>query len=216
MGATTTLTIGELAQAAGVTTRTIRYYVAEGLLPPPLGGGRAASYGDEHLQRLELIKLLKEEFLPLNEIRVLLAGLDDNAVRDLLSQKRQPPPPPAQETAKEYLQALLDPPAASPSLLRQAVKKKAHSLSSSSALAQPLFSLTRNRVGAQRAPVAKEAARQAAQPKSPQEPATVWQRYPLHPDVELHIRQPPSDMRLRAQLDRLIADIRRLIEGPDL
>ena len=103
-------TIGQLAQAAGVTRRTIHYYVAQGLLPPPQSGGRAASYSAKHLQRLELIKLLKQEFLPLHEIKALLDGLDDEAVQSLLSEKRAAAPTPARETAKEYLRALLHPP----------------------------------------------------------------------------------------------------------
>ena len=98
MGAGTTYTIGELARAADVTKRTIRYYVAQGLLPPPYGSGRAATYSSEHLYRLELIKLLKQEFLPLSEIKTLLDGLDDRAVRYLVSEKRQPPPAPAPAT----------------------------------------------------------------------------------------------------------------------
>jgi len=36
------LTLVELAEAAGVPARTIRYYIAKGLLPSPLVGGRPA------------------------------------------------------------------------------------------------------------------------------------------------------------------------------
>src|SRR5262245_48280104 len=104
-------TIGELAQAADVTIRTIRYYVAEEVLPPPLGNGRAALYTQEHLDRLRLVMILKEEFLPLPEIRSLLSGLDHQAVLELLAERRQaePPPPPTPNSAKEYLQTLLSP-----------------------------------------------------------------------------------------------------------
>jgi DNA-binding transcriptional MerR regulator len=103
--------IGELAQTAAVTTRTIRYYVAEELLPPPEGSGRAATYSGEHLARLELIKILKDEYLPLQEIRTLLRGLDYRAVQELLAQKQRSDasPLPAQNSAKEYLQRLLAP-----------------------------------------------------------------------------------------------------------
>ena len=61
--------IAELAQRAGVTPRTIRYYVAEGLLPPPGGRGQRRAYGPEHLERLETIRQLKAAYLPLHEIR---------------------------------------------------------------------------------------------------------------------------------------------------
>ena len=47
-----TLTLVELAEASGVPARTIRFYIAKGLVPPPLVGGRAAWYGEEHLNEL--------------------------------------------------------------------------------------------------------------------------------------------------------------------
>jgi DNA-binding transcriptional MerR regulator len=61
--------IAELARRAGVTPRTIRYYVAEGLLPAPAGRGQRRAYGPEHLDRLEAIRELKAAYLPLHEIR---------------------------------------------------------------------------------------------------------------------------------------------------
>src|SRR5688572_6152833 len=66
--------IAELAQRAGVTPRTIRYYVAEGLLPPPGGRGQRRAYGPEHLERLDAIRQLKAAYLPLHEIRRRLAA----------------------------------------------------------------------------------------------------------------------------------------------
>ena len=68
------LSIGELAKASGVTRRTIRYYVELGLLPPPEGAGRAAVYGDEHLERLRRIQELQATRLSLEEIRDHLAA----------------------------------------------------------------------------------------------------------------------------------------------
>jgi len=62
------MTIQELADRAEVTTRTIRYYVEQGVLPPP-ERGRPAEYTEEHVARLALIKRLKEQYLPLEEIR---------------------------------------------------------------------------------------------------------------------------------------------------
>ena len=67
-------TISELAERAGVTRRTIRYYVELGLLPPPQGQGRAALYGPEHLDRLRAITKLQSSRLTLEEIREFLAA----------------------------------------------------------------------------------------------------------------------------------------------
>ncbi len=59
----------ELADAAGVTPRTVRYYIAQGLLPSPGRLGAGTRYGSEHLDRLRLIRGLQDEGLSLSEIR---------------------------------------------------------------------------------------------------------------------------------------------------
>jgi len=66
--------IEELADLGGVTRRTVRYYVQEGLLPPPLGLGRGRHYGAEHLERLLRVKSLQEQGLPLSAIQEALAA----------------------------------------------------------------------------------------------------------------------------------------------
>ena len=100
------LTIGGLSEAADVTARTIRYYVSEGLLAPPEKGGRGATYNDEHLARLLLIKRLKEEYLPLQEIVTLLRGLDRREVFGLLEQKKKSRTR-TRSAAKQHLKELL-------------------------------------------------------------------------------------------------------------
>jgi DNA-binding transcriptional MerR regulator len=52
--------IGELASAAGVTVRTVRYYQERKLLPPPRHAGRVAWYSQAHLTRLRVIGQLLE------------------------------------------------------------------------------------------------------------------------------------------------------------
>jgi DNA-binding transcriptional MerR regulator len=64
--------IGELADLASISRRTVRYYIHEGLLPPPLGLGRGNHYGREHLDRLLQVKALQEAGRSLDEIRQLL------------------------------------------------------------------------------------------------------------------------------------------------
>ena len=61
--------VSELAEKAGVTKRTIHYYISKGLLLPPNGNGVNSTYDDSHLERLLLIKKLQSEFMPLNKIR---------------------------------------------------------------------------------------------------------------------------------------------------
>src|SRR5438477_9635850 len=78
------MTIQELADRAEVTTRTIRYYVEQGVLPPP-ERGRPAEYTEEHVARLALIKRLKEQYLPLEEIRDTLQRLSLTEVQALVA-----------------------------------------------------------------------------------------------------------------------------------
>jgi DNA-binding transcriptional MerR regulator len=66
--------IGDLAALGGVSRRTVRYYVQEGLLPAPLGVGRGNHYGPEHLEQLLRVKSLQESGRTLNEIREALDG----------------------------------------------------------------------------------------------------------------------------------------------
>jgi DNA-binding transcriptional MerR regulator len=61
--------IEELAALGGITRRTVRYYVQEGLLPAPLGVGRGRHYGEEHLARLQAVKALQERGLSLEAVR---------------------------------------------------------------------------------------------------------------------------------------------------
>lgn len=64
--------IGDLADLGGVSRRTVRYYVQEGLIPQPLGVGRGNHYGQEHLDRLLHVKALQETGRTLDEIRQVL------------------------------------------------------------------------------------------------------------------------------------------------
>ena len=73
-------TIRDLAVLADTTTRTIHYYTSEGLLPPPRGAKRSASYTPAHLARLRLIAALRDEGLSLAAIRNRLAPLADAQV----------------------------------------------------------------------------------------------------------------------------------------
>lgn len=67
------LSVDDLAAQTGLTVRTVRYYQAEGLLPPPERVGRSARYGSSHLERLQLIADLQGRGLRLQAIRDLLA-----------------------------------------------------------------------------------------------------------------------------------------------
>ncbi|MCH7706366.1 MAG: heavy metal-responsive transcriptional regulator [Chloroflexi bacterium] len=65
--------IGELAKATGLTTKTIRFYEAEGLLPAPartLAGYRV--YRVDDVERLDFIRKAKRIGMTLGEINGIL------------------------------------------------------------------------------------------------------------------------------------------------
>jgi DNA-binding transcriptional MerR regulator len=66
--------IAELAELGGVSRRTVRYYVQEGLLPAPHGVGRGNHYGREHLDRLLAVKGMQEKGWSLERIRLESPG----------------------------------------------------------------------------------------------------------------------------------------------
>lgn len=82
--------IGDLASLGGVSRRTVRYYVQEGLIPPPLGVGRGNHYADEHLEQLLRVKALQEAGRTLHEIRRALGKRSSPAV--LPPSEAQPQP----------------------------------------------------------------------------------------------------------------------------
>ncbi|MEU9607702.1 MerR family transcriptional regulator [Streptomyces sp. NPDC048057] len=66
----------ELAEKAGITVRTLRFYRERGLLPPPRREGRIAWYDDHHLARLRTITALLERGHTLNGIADLAAAFE--------------------------------------------------------------------------------------------------------------------------------------------
>ena len=68
------MTLSEIAEASALPARTIRFYIARGLLNGPVKGGRVAAYTTEHLARLDRIKGLQSEGRTLSEIARMLSG----------------------------------------------------------------------------------------------------------------------------------------------
>ncbi|MBQ0937361.1 MerR family transcriptional regulator [Ideonella paludis] len=70
--------ISDLARATDTPTETIRYYEREGLLPAPArGDNNYRRYSAAHLQRLQVIRRSRALGLSLDEVRALLAVMDE-------------------------------------------------------------------------------------------------------------------------------------------
>ncbi|MFD0273069.1 MerR family transcriptional regulator [Kitasatospora sp. NPDC127111] len=77
--------VEELAEAAGITTRTLRFYRERKLLQPPRKEGRIAWYGEAHLARLRVIAELLERGHTLGGIAELIgAGESGQDVAELI------------------------------------------------------------------------------------------------------------------------------------
>jgi DNA-binding transcriptional MerR regulator len=184
-------TLSELANLAGVTPRTVRYYLAQGLLPAVGISGPGAKYDDAHLARLRVIKRLQQEHQPLADIRRQLETLDDAAVLAIAAEPAPVTPPP--DSALDYIRRVTAP---------------THDV------AEPLL----RRAYAPRLMSADISASTAPPPTPDQLPdATLrlersqWERLSLGPDVELHIRRPlPRSTSKR--VDRLVEIARDLLE----
>ena len=187
----------ELADLAGVTPRTVRYYLAQGLLPAVGQTGPGSKYDAGHLARLRLIRRLQAEHLPLAEIRRRLDGLAEEDIRDLAG---GPEPAPPVGSALDYLRTVLaDPsrgPAASARLMRMAVPMAAPEPDDAGETIERYRSTS------------------APAPTEPT-PATLersqWERIALAPDIELHIRRPLARAQNK-QVDRLVTIARELLE----
>jgi DNA-binding transcriptional MerR regulator len=196
-------TIDELAEQVGVSVRTIRFYIAEGLLPGADSRGRGPSYTEEHLLRLRLARRLVDQHVPLADVRDRLAGLSVDDLRALLAEADQRALRRRSASPKAYLSELLAqahdartrPPAQPPP-----GQPPARSPAQSSPVAPPRAAQRAVRaVAAGAAPTLEHA--QAAIP-----PAT-WRHFRLADGVELHVRadaehqQSPLIRRLLAAAD---------------
>jgi MerR family transcriptional regulator, redox-sensitive transcriptional activator SoxR len=72
------LTIGEVAEATGVPTSTLRYYEKLGIIPPPQRSSGQRRYHPEVLQIMAVIQLGKDVGFSLPEIKELLYGFPED------------------------------------------------------------------------------------------------------------------------------------------
>lgn len=72
------LTLDELEKRSGVSGRTIRYYMLNGLLAGPSGAGQATRYPVGHVGRLRAIRMLQDEGRQLAAIRSELEVTSDD------------------------------------------------------------------------------------------------------------------------------------------
>jgi len=73
------MTIGQVARAAGLRASAIRYYECAGLIPRPLRARGQRRYDLRVLERLALVEFAKQCGFKLAEVRELLNGFGEDA-----------------------------------------------------------------------------------------------------------------------------------------
>jgi len=208
-------TLDDLTAQTGVTVRTVRYYISEGLLPPPHGAGPGTRYTRRHLDRLLLIGALKDAYLPLKEIRRRIAAMTDaeihEAVEQVLSRSGETPaqdndvdavasvmmaPPPddraGRSSAASYIEAVLRDQTREGSVPRAAVRLPP---------------------GPMRFPGAKEPidpVGQVGPVETPDTEPAQWRRLAISPEAELLIEEATYGRR-KDQIEALVAWARRIL-----
>jgi len=195
----TEYSLQDLADLAGATPRTIRYYIAQGLLASPGRVGPGTTYTDGHLNRLRLIRRLQREHLPLAEIRSRLAALDDATVAALVAAT---PTEPSAGSAIDYIRGVLGGdgspeqlPLTPPSPTSPPASPR-NALQDWEPLEMPAFLSSSKRA----------TANEVSTPDRSQ-----WDRILLAPDVELHVRRPLARL-VHKRVERLITIARDILE----
>ena len=173
--ATPLFSLQSLSEAAGIEARTIRSYIERDLLPGPHGLGPKAAYGQDHLDRLKVIRLLREadREMTLDRIRGFLGQLTPEQIAALAAGELKLgsvgfPAPPA-TSALSYLMSLKG---------QNPVAQAAPRLSSGPARGRTPLEELLDVLGAAlpRAQVARAVR------------SETWHRVPITPDVELAVR----------------------------
>jgi DNA-binding transcriptional MerR regulator len=83
--------MAELEEATGLPQRTIRFYVAEGLIPPAHGRGPSSTYDQSHYLRLMAIQRRRGQNMPLQAIKEELGDRTDEEIAAELRFATEPP-----------------------------------------------------------------------------------------------------------------------------
>jgi Ca-activated chloride channel family protein len=208
--------LADLAAASGLLPRTIRSWVAQGLIPAPLTRGPSARYPAETLERLLAIRAMRDDLgMSLADIRQELLVASPEQIRAHAARTAALAPEPdlaAPDAAAAPDDAASSPAPRRPSALAYVRKLRAKPAvaavqpGASFSLAPPPpasgFEALEQRLGQGRTEPARKAR------------AEEWLRLPITPDVELAIRG-RLNTEQRVRLERCADLIRDILLGRD-
>jgi DNA-binding transcriptional MerR regulator len=82
-------TLEDLERMSGMSIRTLRFYIQEGLLPGPDTRGKFARYSKKHIDTIRFIHRLKEVHMPLQQIRHLLDTMSSGDIERIIQSKSE-------------------------------------------------------------------------------------------------------------------------------
>ena len=217
--------LSDLARLADVTPRTVRYYVALGLLPSPEAAGPATRYGEGHLARLRLIRRLQRDHLPLAEIRSRLERMSDEEIIATASalDAREPEPSQGPGDTLAFVRSLMEQSGIRPAIAersptpgvalhRAVIAESLDTARPAAVTGPPPTSLAWSApVPGAPGPAGSVAESGSASSPRPGPDRTTWERLVISPDVELHVRR-PLDRTTNKRVDQLERIARELFE----
>lgn len=204
------LTLTELADASGLQPRTIRSWVAQGLIPGPLSRGPAARYPADQLERILAIRTMKDRLgMSLSDIRHELLVATAEQIQAWAEQAEgiapEPTPPQALGApegpgeAVDYFKALR----------AKRISGAVHEVGAARMLRSEPVKRSVSGFEALERRLSDSGARTPTERKSRSEE---WIRIPVTPDVELSVRG-RLDAEQRARLERCAELMRDILIG---
>ena len=204
-------TLKELCKAADVTERTVRFYIAEGLLEPPAGPKSRSRYGYEHLLCLHLIRQLKERYLPLRQIKELVAAKNVTELLKLARELELSSQPSSKGEQGPMTTTQIRPTELIQTINRLNFQSPGQSFSPVNSL-NPVQSRSDNRVVF---PGWQNQSRPVVQPPiiidNDADKPVLWQRIEIAPGIELHLDSDIANAH-RDTLKALTKEIRRALD----
>ena len=215
-------------------SRTVRYYIQQGLVDRPHGSaGTAALYGYRHLLQLVAIKVLQGQYMPMDRIREAINGLENRELEEQLANWAATPREMWVTSPGDWQEKRLRSWAKGfAKMTRRGVLGERMTTADESTAERSASELTAlTRLGESYSPAEMttqtldsvvfeqsmlNAEADGEVPPAPEHSSGTpqgWQRYELHPGVELHVREgaelPASPSYLSALASRLRAILSR-------
>lgn len=204
-------TLEELSQRTGVEARTLRSWVSEGLLSPPLKQGRGARYSGSNISRALAVRALKDlHGLSLTEISRRFLMASDEKISDWAAEAS--PTVSAARSARDYIRAIKG---HTETTRRAQLEREGNAFTMNHA-SRPLTSYERTERGEadlaslERLILQLGKALEAPAPRRSR--GTIWTRIPITRDLEVSVRGDlePAE---RVLFEQLADQLRAILTG---